>query len=101
MTTREWLRAYAQLALRVNRRLTAGTGGTMLIYQGPVGWSDEVTRESPPRAQRLVEDADRLLEQVPFDAERAAYVSAHVRAMRAVARRLGGEQAPLRDYARR
>jgi len=96
----EWIRDYARLALRVNRRLTESTGGTLLIYRGPAEWSEEAAKEPLPPPGRLIEDADRLLDAVPFDPRRAAYLSAHVRAVRAVARRLNGERVPLREYAR-
>lgn len=95
-TAQAWLRAYAMLALRINRWVTKTAGGTVLIYQGPDEWSAEVEAEDPPLPGRLADDADRLLDDLPFD----AYLAGQVRAMRAVARRLAGENLPLPGYAR-
>lgn len=99
-TAHAWIRDYAKLALRVNRQAIRDAGGTLLIYRGPAEWSEETERETPPPPARLVEDADRLLAAVPFTPPRAAYLSAHVRALRAVAHRLNGERPALREYAR-
>ncbi|MFC4562220.1 hypothetical protein ACFO4E_10170 [Nocardiopsis mangrovi] len=95
-----WVRDYALLALRIDRRMAGPSGGTVLIYRGPDAWRDRVRAEEPPPAGRLAEDADRLLEDPPFQPARAAYLAAQVRALRAVARRLDGHQAPLPQYAR-
>lgn len=97
--TEAWLRGYATLALRLNRLVTATTGGTVLIYRGPDAWRSAVEREHRPTAGRLVEDADRLLDALPFDPTRSAYLAAQVRAMRAVARRLDGDALPFAQYA--
>src|SRR3712207_2433573 len=75
-TGQEWLRGYAMLALRINRHVTGTTGGTVLIYRGPGEWSAEVESEAPPPAGRLVEDADRLLDDLPSEPRRAAYLAA-------------------------
>ncbi len=98
-TAHGWLRAYAMLALRLNRQVTKTVEGTVLIYRGPAEWSEEVGRENPPPAARLVEDADRLLDELPFDPPRNAYLAAQLRAMRAVARRQDGQKLPLPEYA--
>jgi hypothetical protein len=95
-----WLRAYALLALRINRQVTAGTGGTVLIYRGPDEWSAEVAGEAPPSAGQLVHEADRLLDTLPFGPPRSTYLASQVRAMRAVACRLDGVHVPLSEYAR-
>ncbi|ONK14531.1 hypothetical protein [Streptomyces sp. MP131-18] len=94
-----WLRDYAMLALRVNRRLTEGSGSTLLIYRGPDSWAVAAGREEPPPAARLVEDAERLLADVPFEGARAAWLRAQVRALRAVARGAAGAEAPLAAFA--
>jgi hypothetical protein len=100
MTEQEWLRDYALLALRVNERMTDGTAaGTVLIYRGPREWSAQVENEEPPPAGRLADDAEALLGEVPFEPARARYLTAQVRALRAVARRLAGEELPLPEYA--
>ncbi|OPG11514.1 DUF885 domain-containing protein [Microbispora sp. GKU 823] len=101
MTPQEWLRAYALLALRVNRQVTGDGGATMLVYRGPQEWSEQVEREDPPPPGRLADDAEALLDRPPFEPGRVRYLTAQVRALRAVARRLGGEELPLPEYARR
>lgn len=99
-TAQQWLRDYALLALRLNRRVTGSTGGTVLIYQGPRQWSAQAAAEEPVPAGQLAADADRLLDELPFEPPRSGYLAAQVRAMRAVARRQNGERSPLADYAR-
>src|SRR5690554_2466015 len=64
-TPEEWLREYALLALRVNRLVTEGNGGTVLIYQGPPEWEAQVAAEATQPSGCLVEDAGRLLDAVP------------------------------------
>ncbi|MFD5315662.1 hypothetical protein [Streptomyces sp. NPDC127098] len=91
----EWVRGYALLALRVARRL-----GGMVIYRGPAAWEREVAAEEEPPAGRLVADAERLLDGLPFGPPRARYLAAQVRALRAVARTLDGTVPPLAEYAR-
>ncbi|WP_243719237.1 hypothetical protein [Actinomadura sp. KC06] len=49
---------------------------------------------------RLVEDAERLLDDLPFEAGRAAYLAGQVRALRMVARRLDGARVPLPEFVR-
>jgi hypothetical protein len=99
-TPDDWVRAYALLALRVNRRVTGGGAGTVLIYRGPDAWREQAEREEPPPAGRLVDDADALLARLPFEPARARYLGAQVRALRAVAGRLAGDRQPLAAYAR-
>ncbi|WP_198036926.1 hypothetical protein [Nocardia sp. BMG51109] len=102
MTTpeQEWMRDYALLALRLDRQVTGDTGGTVLIYQGPRQWSEQVAAEMPVPAGKLADDADSLLETLPFEPPRSRYLAAQIRAMRAVARQGNGEEKPLADYAR-
>ncbi|WP_405638721.1 hypothetical protein [Streptomyces uncialis] len=100
VTPREWLRAYALLALRVDRRMAGSATGTVLIYRGPQEWRAQVEHEEPVPAGRLAEDADALLARLPFEPGRARYLAAQVRALRAVARRLSGRELPLPEYAR-
>ncbi|SEG84491.1 hypothetical protein SAMN04489712_11713 [Thermomonospora echinospora] len=99
MTPQEWLRGYALLALRVNRRLVGDEGATVLIYRGPQEWSAQVKAEEPAAPGRLADDAEALLDEPPFEPERARYLRAQVRALRTVARRLAGERLPLPEYA--
>ncbi|MFH8616775.1 hypothetical protein ACH4E8_17070 [Streptomyces sp. NPDC017979] len=99
-TPREWLCAYALLALRVDRQTAGSATGTVLIYRGPEEWRAHVAQEAPPPAGLLVEDADALLERIPFPPDRARYLAAQVRALRAVAGRLAGVELPLPEYAR-
>ncbi|WP_405800615.1 hypothetical protein [Streptomyces sp. NBC_01506] len=96
----QWLRDFALLALRVNRRMEGSATGTVLIYRGPQEWRTETEREEPRPAGQLADDADELLASLPFSPERARYLTAQVRALRAVARRLAGEELPLPAYAR-
>ncbi|MEV4564764.1 hypothetical protein AB0K12_13420 [Nonomuraea sp. NPDC049419] len=91
----DWRREHALLALRLNRLLTGGVTGTALIYEGPEAWRELVAGEPPASAGALEEEAARLLESAPD-----AYLAAQVRAMRAAARYVGGERAPLAEYAR-
>ncbi|MEV5778978.1 hypothetical protein AB0L49_48800 [Streptomyces antimycoticus] len=93
----EWVRNYALLALRLNRQVTAAAGGTVLIYQGPQEWSRQAATEAPRPAGQLVEHADQLLEELPFESSRSRYLATQVRAMRAVARQQNGEELPLPD----
>ncbi|MGW4077881.1 hypothetical protein ACWELB_31050 [Streptomyces asiaticus] len=99
VTSRKWLRDYALLALRVNRQMAGSATGAVLIYRGPQKWRAQAESEDLPSAGRLADDADALLEQVPFPPRHAEYLAAHVRALRAVARRLSGEKLPLPEYA--
>jgi hypothetical protein len=99
MTEEEWLRAYALLALRVDRLATGGNG-TVLVFQGPDELRQQVAREEPPPPGHLVDDAEALMDDPPFDPGRARYLAAQVRALRAVAGRLAGERPPLQEYAR-
>ncbi|WP_223865289.1 hypothetical protein [Streptomyces sp. 5-10] len=99
-TEQEWVRDYALLALRLNRQVTKDSGGTVLVYQGPREWSRQAETEAPLPAGQLVEDADRLLEELPFEPPRSRYLAAQVTAMRAVARQQNGEVLPLPDYTR-
>ena len=99
MTEQEWLEAYVRLTLRIGRQATDGTS-VLVDYRGPDAWRDEVAAEEPPPPGRLAQDADELLDAVPGDPGRAAFLAAHARSLRAVARRLAGEDLPLRDYAR-
>ncbi|SEG85369.1 hypothetical protein SAMN05444920_105521 [Nonomuraea solani] len=85
-----WRRDYAMLALRINR-----LAGPMLIYRGPAEWSTRAETEPPAVPGALADEAERLLAEAP-----SAYLAAQVRAMRAVARRLGGERLPLAEYGR-
>ncbi|GAA2415696.1 hypothetical protein GCM10010420_52150 [Streptomyces glaucosporus] len=96
----DWLRDYALLALRVNRHMAGAATGTVLVYRGPREWSERVEGEEPVPPGRLADDAEALLAEVPFTPDRVRYLSAQVRAVRAVARRLAGEELPLPEYAR-
>lgn len=99
VTPDEWLHRYALLALRLDRQLQGSATGTVVVYQGPPDWRAEVAGEEPPPAGRLIEDAEELLAEIPFGPDRTEYLAAHVRSMRAVARRLSGVELPLPEYA--
>jgi hypothetical protein len=79
-----WLHAYATLALRVDRHLTAA-GGTCLIYDGPDAWRAEVAAEAVVPPARLVEECEALRRDVPVDGHRGAFLAAQLTAMRATA----------------
>lgn len=81
MTPQEWVRGYALLALRVNRQMAGAGGGMVLIYRGPQEWSTQVEQEEPPPPGRLVDDAEALLEDPPFQPGRVRYLRAQVRAL--------------------
>ncbi|GAA4946955.1 hypothetical protein HD597_006878 [Nonomuraea thailandensis] len=91
----QWHRDHAMLALRINRLATGGASGTALIYRGPAEWAAAVEAEPPAVAGALAEEAERLMECAP-----TAYLAAHVRAVRAMARHLDGERLPLAEYGR-
>ncbi|KAA5825852.1 hypothetical protein ABT337_24755 [Saccharopolyspora hirsuta] len=99
MTPDEWVHQYALLALRIDKLVLGSATGTVVIFSGPPEWRAEVAGEEPAAAGKLVDDADALLDTLPFPAERARYLAAQVRAMRVVARQLNGEQLPLSVYA--
>ncbi|QFY08137.1 hypothetical protein GBF35_16910 [Nonomuraea phyllanthi] len=80
----DWDRDYDMLAFGISR-----LGGGVLIHRG------STPAEVPSAPQALAEQADRLLGSAP-----APHLAAQVRAMRAVARYLGGERLPLAEYAR-
>ncbi|GAA0589234.1 hypothetical protein [Actinomadura livida] len=101
MESEEWLRSFADLALRVDRQAGGpNTSGLTLIYRGPDEWREQVNQEAPRPPGRLVGDAERLLDDPPFERSRAAYLSGQVRALRAVARRLDGAAQTLPEYVR-
>ncbi|MEE1942881.1 hypothetical protein V1L54_26300 [Streptomyces sp. TRM 70361] len=101
-----WLRDHALLALRINRHMAGAATGTVLVYRGPRKWSEQVAAEAPVPPGRLAEDAEALLAGLhgtdggPVTPGRVRYLSAQVRAMRAVARQLAGRELPLPEYAR-
>ncbi|WP_228000734.1 hypothetical protein [Nocardia australiensis] len=97
----QWVRDYALLALRINRLAGEASAFPLLDYRGPHEWRAQVEAERPPSADRLVAAAEQLSGAYPFAADRAAYLAAQVRSMRAVASRLRGDDIPLRDYATR
>jgi hypothetical protein len=96
LTPHDWLSSYTRLSLRV-----AHQAGVPIDHRGPAAWRDEVAAEAPPPPGRLADDADELLDHLPFAPDRARFLAAHGRALRTVARRLAGDDLPLREYARR
>ncbi|MDA3648751.1 hypothetical protein LZ318_10285 [Saccharopolyspora indica] len=99
MTPDEWVHQYALLALRIDKLVAGSATGTVVIYSGPPQWQAQVAAEEPAAAGKLAEDAEALLEDLPFPPERARYLAAQLRAARAVARRLSGERLALSAYA--
>jgi len=95
-----WLEAYAKLALRVNRALSEAGHGAFLDYRGPDTWRTDVTEEELPPPGRLIDDAEKLLADLPADPQRATYLAGQIRALRAMARRLDGQVLPLNEFVR-
>ena len=95
---REWARAYATLALRIDRHVAASGSG--LIYNGPDELRVEVAAADPVPLSRLVADCDALRHQIPIDGRRGAYLTAQLTAMSALARQLDGADMPFAEYAR-
>lgn len=90
VTEERWLRAYALLALRVGRRLEAARRGWSLDYLGPRRWRDQVLSEELRAPGQLVDDAEALLAELPFEPfepSRRVFLAAQVGALRALARR--------------
>ncbi len=100
MTEQEWLRAYTVLILRLDRRLADAGWGWMLDYFGPEEWRAQITDEEPRPAGRLVDDADELAADLPFDEPRRTYLAAHVRALRAIAGQDGGARTAMPELIR-
>jgi hypothetical protein len=94
-----WLRAYATLALRIDKHLAA-PGGTWLIYDGPDGWRAEVAAEEPVPPARLAADCEALRQDIAVDGHRGAFLAAQLTAMRATALQLDGADVPFLDHAR-
>lgn len=100
MTEREWLRAYTLLVLRMDRRLAEHGRGWVVDYFGPDEWRARVDDERPPPVGRLVDDADELAADLPFDEPRRTYLAAHVRALRALAAQENGARATMPELIR-
>lgn len=98
--TQEWLQAYALLVLRLDRVLAGAGRGWVVDYFGPDAWRAAVAEEEPRPARRLVDDAEELAEDVPFSGPRRGYLAAHLRALRALARRECGVRVPMPDLIR-
>lgn len=94
-STAAWIRSYAFLALRIDRQLTANTGGTVLIFTGPDTWR----AEEPPSPRALIDETERLREQLPFTGSRARYLEAQLRSLTVTARTLVGADLDLGRYA--
>ncbi|MER7081251.1 hypothetical protein ABT308_24160, partial [Saccharopolyspora kobensis] len=76
MTPDEWVHRYALLALRIDKLVAGSATGTVVIYSGPPEWRARVDGEEPAAAGRLAEDAEALLDSLPFPPERARYLAA-------------------------
>jgi hypothetical protein len=99
MVTQVWLHAYATLALRIDRHLSAA-GGTALIYDGPQEWRAEVAAEEPVQPARLAEECEALRQRIPVDGARATYLASQLTAMRATALQLTGFDVAFAEHAR-
>ncbi|CAG7658988.1 hypothetical protein ACFQI7_36750 [Paenibacillus allorhizosphaerae] len=95
----EWFHAYAMLALRINRLVSESSGGTILIFHGPDAWRRAAEEEQLVSAEQLASEAERIMQEIPFEHRRATYLTGQLRAMSSVARRLAGETLPLSKYA--
>ncbi|HKF74879.1 MAG TPA: hypothetical protein VKF59_01950 [Candidatus Dormibacteraeota bacterium] len=96
----EWLRDYAQVALRLDRIVQAHRGSSLLDYLGPPEWRAEVESEpmwSWPRLRDAVAGLREGLAEQGFEPRRARFLSRHLDAFRTVARRLGGEPLSLEE----
>ena len=96
----KWQLSFALLALHVNKQLTSSPGDTLLIYTGPSRWRAQVDNEQPRPPERLIEECDELLHELPVTGTRAAYVSGQLRAMRAMLARAAGKPLPPREHVR-
>jgi hypothetical protein len=94
--TGDWLSAYALLALRVDRQVDL----VSLDYFGPDEWRERVAAEPAPPPGRLVEDAEWLLAEIPFEPPRGTYLAAQARTLRALAGLANGELPPLPELVR-
>jgi hypothetical protein len=94
-----WLRAYATLALRIDRHLTTASG-TALIYTGPDAWRAEVAVEQPVPPARLAEECEALRRDIAIDGCRGAFLDAQLTAMRAIALQLADADVPFLEHAR-
>jgi hypothetical protein len=96
MVTQDWLRAYATLALRIDRHL----GGGALIYDGPQEWQAAVGAEEPVPPARLAEESEALRQCIPVGGERGAFLAAQLTAMRATSLQLADPGVPFAEHAR-
>ena len=95
----DWLRAYSMLVLRVNRMVRA-SGVWSLDYYGPASWRAGVETEPPTPAGSLVATAEELLDSLPFESRRSAYLAAQLRSLRALVHRASGAVIPLPELVR-
>lgn len=100
MTEEEWLRAYAVLILRLDRRLAGGGRGWEVDYFGPDEWRAHVAGEQVRSAGLLVDDAEELAADLPFDEPRRTFLAAHARALRALAGQDNGVRMSMPDLIR-
>ncbi|MCI2423354.1 hypothetical protein MOQ72_38640 [Saccharopolyspora sp. K220] len=103
ISTQRWLRAYAELALRIDRRVTQSGGGLFLDYRGPEPWREQTAAEEPPPIERLLDDAEQLRADLPqlFAPPRSAFLDAQLQALTTTAHRLAGAEFSLAEHTRR
>jgi hypothetical protein len=86
------------LVLEIDRHID----GYIDAYTGPVILQDEVTARKKRTAAALLDDLHRLQEKIPQDdPQRAAYLTAVLRAIECTLHLLGGEEIPYREEVAR
>jgi hypothetical protein len=96
----EWLRDYAQLALRLDRIVQVHRGSSLMDYFGPPEWRAEVDSEPEWSSVQLRDAVAGLREGLAeqgFEPRRARFLSKNLDAFRTVARRLAGEPLSLEE----
>ncbi|HEY8472288.1 MAG TPA: hypothetical protein VIL37_06575 [Natronosporangium sp.] len=94
-----WLREYVELALDLDRTVSGEGGGSLVVYTGPEQWRQAVAERPPRSPAALVDQAEALAATVPFDGQRRRYLTATLRAIRAVAAHHRGDRVDPYRYA--
>lgn len=95
-----WLHDYTILALRLQKAIDARTSYEPIEEYRPPEWYEQVLHEPVQPADRLVDDARRLMDTLPqqqFEPRRAAYLAKLLGALETTGRRLQGERFSLQE----